>query len=163
MYRADDRRWSPEEAAAIAEVATRFEPEWTPPEDRFSPWHYMVVGRTDAHGALHYERPVVVLMDGGCFSATDIMLGALDLVPQVTLLGTASSGGSGRSTTITLAESGLRVRMSSMASFRPDGRLYDGRGIEPDVEVRPQPGYFIGRGDAQLDAAIERLREPFSR
>ena len=45
-----------------------------------------------------------------------------------------------------------------MASFRPDGRLYDGRGIEVDVEVLPDPGDFlIGGGDAQLKAALKRF------
>ena len=45
-----------------------------------------------------------------------------------------------------------------MASFRPDGRLYDGRGIEVDVEVRQAPENFrTGGGDAQLEAALERF------
>ena len=46
-----------------------------------------------------------------------------------------------------------------MASFRPDGRLYDGRGIEVDVEVKQAPNYFTKGGrDAVLDAAIEHIR-----
>ena len=46
-----------------------------------------------------------------------------------------------------------------MASFRPDGRLYDGRGVEVDVEVELEPEYFIAGGDdAVLNAALEHLR-----
>ena len=39
-----------------------------------------------------------------------------------------------------------------MASFRPDGRLYDGRGVEVDVEVEPEPEYFIAGGDDEVAA-----------
>jgi len=73
------------------------------------------------------------------------------------LLGTASGGGSARSRSHVLPRSGLRVRLASMASFRPDGTPYDGEGITPDVHVVPAPGDFLGRGDRQLDAALERL------
>jgi hypothetical protein len=47
-----------------------------------------------------------------------------------------------------------------MASFRPNGWLYDGRGIEVDIEVHPDPTFFIegGRDDVLL-AAIESLKE----
>ena len=45
-----------------------------------------------------------------------------------------------------------------MASFRPDGRLYDGRGIEVDIEVPLQPAdHLLGGHDTVLDAAIEHL------
>jgi C-terminal processing protease CtpA/Prc len=45
-----------------------------------------------------------------------------------------------------------------MASFRPDGRLYDGRGVAPDVPVAPRPTDLLGRTDAVLDEALRRLR-----
>jgi C-terminal processing protease CtpA/Prc len=45
-----------------------------------------------------------------------------------------------------------------MASFRPDGRMYDGRGVEVDIEVNPVPQDYIIRGsDTLLDAAIEKI------
>ena len=76
----------------------------------------------------------------------------------MTLLGTASSGGSARSQSFRLPKTGLEVRCASMASFRPDGRLYDGRGIEVDGEVLPAPEDFLhAGGDAQLKAALERF------
>jgi hypothetical protein len=45
-----------------------------------------------------------------------------------------------------------------MASFQADGRMYDGRGVEPDVIVLPTATDWIGKGDSVLDAALERLR-----
>jgi C-terminal processing protease CtpA/Prc len=101
-----------------------------------------------------FVGPVCVLTDEDCFSATDVFLGALAELPQVTLVGRASGGGSGRAREFALAYSGIRVRLSSMASFRPDGRRYDGRGIEVDIHVQPGVGDFSGTTDSDLDAAL---------
>ena len=110
-------------------------------------------------GVHHYDRPVIVLQDSGCFSATDIFLGAFEGIPGVTLLGVPSGGGSGRSRKVTLPRSGVRLRVSSMASFQPGGKLYDGNGVHPDVIVEPTPGDWIGRSDSMLDAAVARIRK----
>ena len=124
-----------------------------------SRWHYLVLDRTGHPDEYHYNRPVVVLSDAGCFSATDIFLGALELFPSVTLMGTASSGGSARTQRFRLPQSGIEVRCASMASYRPNGRLYDGRGIEVDVEVKPAPMDFIHDGsNSVLDSAVEFLK-----
>ena len=109
-------------------------------------------------GPTPYTRPVVVLADTACFSATDIFLGAFQGHRNVTILGTTSGGGSGRTQSHRLAHSGITVRLSTMASFRADGRLYDGRGVDPDVRVLPQPHDFTGASDAVLEAALKRLR-----
>ena len=145
------------DALPFWEFLEGFRPEWTLPAGRFSDWHVLVLDPGDNPGAYRYEGGVVVLMDEGCFSATDIFLGALAELPGVTLLGRPSGGGSARSRQFTLPNSGLTVQLASMASFRPDGRLYDGRGIEPDVVVHPAAEDFLGRGDRQLDAALELL------
>ena len=96
-------------------------------------------------------------MDSANFSATDIFLGAFKGHPNVTLVGTPSSGGSGRTRQTWLANSRVCVYLSSMASFRPNGLLYEGRGIQPDIVMEPEPGYFIGQSDATLQAAIRLL------
>ena len=157
MHRADDARWTDAQRRAITELAADFEPEWDRP-DGFSPWHYLVLDRTGADGEYFYDRPVVILSDANCFSATDIFLGAFSGRPRITLMGSASGGGSARSQRFELPNSGIQVRCASMASFRPDGRLYDGRGIEVDIEVPLQPAdHLLGGHDTVLDAAIEHL------
>ena len=45
----------------------------------------------------------------------------------------------------------------SMASFRPDMTLYDGRGIAPDVEVTPTLDAVLGVNDPVVEAALEAL------
>ena len=46
-----------------------------------------------------------------------------------------------------------------MASFRADGRVYDGVGVQPDLEVPRAPKDFVGKSDAQLEAARKFLRK----
>lgn len=144
---------------AIASAAASFEAEWKPSEPAFSEWHWLVMERATNTRAGRYVAPVVILTDAGCFSATDIFVAALAELPQVTLVGTPTGGGSGRSRPYRLQESGLVVRLSSMASFRPDGRCYDGRGVSPDVLVEPDPADFVGGSDRQLLMALEVINK----
>lgn len=150
-------RWGDEEREAIGRAAARFRPSWTPPAGEFSPWHWLVLARSDNPRAYSYGAPVVLLMDTGCFSATDIFLGAFAGRPGVTLLGVPSGGGSGRARSAPLAHSGLGVRLSTMISFRPDGAPYDGRGVAPDVLVEAPPEWHVGGRDPQLEAALALL------
>jgi C-terminal processing protease CtpA/Prc len=110
----------------------------------------MVLERDTNPKAWHYARPVTVLMDGGCFSATDVFLGAFKGWRGVTLIGSPSGGGSGRTRGYRLPHSGLELRLSSMASFQPNGKLYDGNGIEPDVLLLPAPRFFTSGEDRIL-------------
>lgn len=151
--------WTDAQRAAVAGFAAGFRPAWTPPRgERFSAPHYLVLDRSDNARAFPYEGPVVVLMDGGCFSATDVFLAALQTRPQVRLCGTASSGGSGRARPHRLRNSGIRLQLSSMVSYRPDGRLFEGNGVEPDAVCLPEPGDLVtGGGDAVLQAGLALL------
>ncbi|MHC4450423.1 MAG: S41 family peptidase [Planctomycetota bacterium] len=145
--------WSDKERGVIIGFNRGFRPEYEPDREFFTAMHYMVV----KPGEHRIRRKVVVLMNGGCFSATDIFLGAFKGVRGVTLLGTASGGGSGRSRKVTLPRSGIKLRVSTMLSYRPDGKFYDGHGIEPDVAVDAIPTDWIGETDTQLDAAVKLL------
>ena len=155
MYPANSKRWSNVEKEAIKEFAKSFEPEWVPPEGQFSEWNYMVLSRLDMPGVYYYNQPVVVLCDSGCFSATDIFLAALKGIPNVTLMGTPSSGGSARSVSFQLSNTNLRIKLASMASFQSSGALYDGNGVAPDILIESNPNYLIGKDDNVLTSAIE--------
>jgi hypothetical protein len=149
--------WSPAARAALEAHAAAFEPQWRLPENEFSEWCYLVLERERSQAPIT-AGAVVVLLDGGCFSATDIFLGALAQLPNVTLLGTPSGGGSGRAVGHVLAHSRLEVQLSSMVSFLPDGTLYDGAGIQPDVHVEPTLDDHLGRTDTALERAHQLAR-----
>ena len=157
MYRAGAPFWSDAERRAIADFARSFRPEWEPPKKQFSDWHYMVLRRLDDPDVYHYDKPVIVLMNAKCFSAADVFLAALKGLRNVTLLGTASSGGSAYGQEVALGATPLRVRIGSMASFQRDGKLFDGHGVLPDVVVAPAPAYYIGGPDAALSESLKRI------
>jgi hypothetical protein len=150
-------RWSPAERGAIDAFATTFNPEWAPPAAGFSELHFLVMSRKNDAQTYYYDRPVVVLIDDHCFSATDIFAGAFKGWPGITLMGTATGGGSGRARQYVLEHSGLRVKLSSMVSYQPDGRLYDGHGVQPDIEVIPTVGDILGKTDTVLEKAMAHI------
>ncbi len=147
--------WSSEDQKAIKKLAATFRPEWQLPKGEFSDWHFMVVSPRE--NDRYDSKPVVVLMDERCFSATDIFLGALKGLTNVTLMGRPSGGGSGRSRQTILRHSGLQVMLSSMASFQSDGRLYDSHGIQPDIMVPMTLAERLGTEDTTLDRAIRHV------
>ena len=160
VYRENSPKFGERDRAAIQEFKNTFHPEWTPPEHQFSEWHYLVLSKDAGDPRFDYRQPVAILLDEGCFSATDIFLGAFKGWPRVTLIGQPSGGGSARSQTIRLPKSGISIRYASMASFQPDGQLYDTHGVQPDILVARSPEYYLQNGDdVILETALRELRE----
>jgi hypothetical protein len=153
----DDRSLSPRARAALTRALASFQPKWDYTVDTFLPQRFGAVLEPSTARRLT-GRPVVVLLDERCFSATDVFLGALRRIPHVTLMGTASSGGSGRSREYGLPASRLTVVLSTMASFQPDGSLYDGVGIAPTITVERSIRDLASGRDTQKTAALAHLR-----
>jgi hypothetical protein len=158
LWPADWDGWTDAQRGAITAFARTFQPSWKLPAGKFSPWHFLVLDRSDNPKAYAYEKKVIVLIDRGCFSATDVFAAALGVLPNVTLLGEPTSGGSGRARGFRLAKSGIRLQLSSMASFRPDGVLFEGNGVVPDIACETVPEDLIGASDSALQRARELLR-----
>jgi C-terminal processing protease CtpA/Prc len=105
----------------------------------------------------YYDRPVVILLDADCFSATDIFLGAFKGWRNVTMMGQPSGGGSGHFRIVRLPFGQIALRLCTMASFLPSGNLYEGRGTAPDKIIKPIATDFIGATDTTLAAAVARI------
>lgn len=158
MFRANDERLNDRERESIRRFAATFRPEvvWSERSD-YSDWHYLVLSG-DQRERYHYDKPVVVLMNSKCFSASDIFLGSMKLRSNVRLLGEPSSGGSAFAQFYDLPNSGVTVRLGSMISFQTNGLLYDTRGISPNVIVVPEPTDYIRNGtDTLLDRALKEV------
>jgi len=160
MHTKDWSGWTPAESSAIAEFVMTFEPEWDPPKEDFSDWHFWVVSKLSKLYAYTYHNPVIFLMDSTCFSASDVILSSVKGVHNITLIGTPSGGGSGAYIVTTLKNSGLTLRLSSMASFQNTGGLFDSRGVMPDIFLEPTPEYFLRNGaDPVLEKAVQIILE----
>jgi len=157
LFPATSSRYGAAERGAIEELAETFRPAWVPPQDSFSDWHYLILTAKDTTPYYHYDRSVVVLQDEACFSATDIFLSGFKGWPGVTLMGMASSGGSGRTRSFVLSNSRIPLRISSMASYLVDGRLMDGAGVTPDIELKPSFRDLAGETDTVLQAALSLI------
>jgi hypothetical protein len=155
LYQASSWYFSRAEREIVDSFASTFKPEWTPPQEQFGKWHYFVISPSQEDRYYHYTKPVVILMDRWNFSACDIFLGAFKGCKNVTLMGQPSGGGSGCRQEYRLSNSGIRICLSRMASFQPNGKLYDGNGIRPDIVVESVPTDFIGRTDTVLDKAVD--------
>ncbi len=130
-YPKKSTHWTAEERKVISDFEKDFTPEWKLDENKFSKWHYSVVSPNKNY----YNKPVVVLMDGDNFSASDIFLAGFKGTKNITLIGEKSSGGSGFAQGKFLVNSGIMYSLSCMASFQPNGKLYDGNGITPDIQI----------------------------
>lgn len=74
-------------------------------------------------------------------------------------MGAPGRGGSGNARRRNLPRSDISFRLSTMASFRPDGTPFEGVGIAVDIESRPPASDFITGKDSVLERALQLLRE----
>jgi len=87
-------------------------------------------------GELMADTPIVVLINGGSASASEIMAGALQDHQRAVIMGTQSFGKGSVQTVIPLDETHA-IKMTTARYYTPDGRSIQAKGIRPDIEVKP--------------------------
>src|SRR5581483_7331711 len=106
-------------------------------------------------GDLTKGKPLVVLINGGSASASEIVSGALHDHKRATVIGTRSFGKGSVQTIIPLGAGNGALALTTARYFTPSGHSIQALGIKPDIEVlQDVPEEFKGRADMTGEANL---------
>ena len=102
--------------------------------------------------------PTIVLIGRRTASAAEDFLIMADGLEELTYLGEPTFGSTGQPLLMDLPGGGS-ARISTKRDFYPDGREFIGRGVQPDIEVKPTVAAFLNDRDEALERAIAELKK----
>ncbi|WOH47313.1 S41 family peptidase [Bradyrhizobium sp. sBnM-33] len=106
-------------------------------------------------GDITKGKPLVVLINGGSASASEIVAGALRDHKRATLIGTRTFGKGSVQTIIPLGQGNGALALTTARYFTPSGRSIQAQGIAPDVEVlQDVPDELKGRAELKGEASM---------
>ena len=115
----------------------------------------------DAYRAQHkdvFNGPVAVLTGAQTFSAAEDFAVAFRLMRRGVIVGEATGGSTGQPLFFPLPGGGS-ARICVKRDVYPDGSLFVGKGVMPDVEVRRTVAALRSGADPVLDRAVAELRK----
>ncbi len=107
-------------------------------------------------GDLSKGKPMIVLINGGSASASEIVAGALQDHKRAIILGTRSFGKGSVQTIIPLGQGNGALRLTTARYYTPSGRSIQAKGIEPDVVVLEDvPAALKGKDETEGEASLK--------
>jgi carboxyl-terminal processing protease len=108
-----------------------------------------------AEGDLSKGKPVIVLINGGSASASEIVAGALQDQKRATIVGTRSFGKGSVQTIIPLGSASGALLLTTARYFTPSGRSIQAKGISPDIVVQQDvPAELKAPADIESEASL---------
>jgi carboxyl-terminal processing protease len=106
-------------------------------------------------GDLTKGKPLIVLINGGSASASEIVAGALQDHKRATIIGTRSFGKGSVQTIIPLGSGNGALRLTTARYFTPSGRSIQAKGIVPEIEVlQDVPEELKARTDTKGESSL---------
>ena len=141
--------------AAVA-IGSHFLPDGTPivTED-YKGKQENIVHRSRGTGGVPKDLKMVVLMDQGSASASEILAGALQDGGVATLVGTRTFGKGSVQELVNLGEGSLKITVARWLT--PAGRSISDGGLTPDIQVELTQEDFLAGRDPQKERAITFL------
>lgn len=111
-------------------------------------------------GGLATDIPLVVLINEGSASGSEIVAGAIQDYERGILVGAVTFGKGSVQNWIPLADEQGMVRVTIARWLTPNGRTIHELGVVPDIEIEYTEEDFLNEIDPQLNKAIELLTSP---
>jgi carboxyl-terminal processing protease len=106
-------------------------------------------------GDLTRNKPIIVMINGGSASASEIVAGALQDHRRATVIGTRSFGKGSVQTIIPLGAANGALRLTTARYFTPSGKSIQAKGISPDIEVlQDVPDELKARTDTKGESSL---------
>ena len=86
----------------------------------------------------HVDYPMIILVNGGSASASEIVAGALQDLGRAVIIGTPTFGKGSVQTIIPLSD-GSALRLTTARYYTPSGKIIQENGITPDIVIENQP------------------------
>lgn len=112
--------------------------------------------RANGNGSLA-NLPVVLLINAGSASASEILAGALKITRGIKLVGEKSYG-KGTVQDLESLSDGSTLKITIAHWLLPDGKLIEKNGLKPDYEIKLTEEDIKAKRDPQLDKAVEVIK-----
>ncbi len=147
------------EQKAVDKFMYSFKPMYDLDDKKYSDFHYYILnGEKLAKNKYHYNKPIYILANERTFSAASVLVSVFKGLPNIKIAGVNTDGSSGNSQRFELPKSGFRGKISTMVSFQKDGKILDGIGTQPDIEIERNLDQIFFKEDFQLGKLKDIIR-----